>query len=119
MNFASIMRSITVGQACKRPSWQGYCEKHAAASTDKMADNTTPVSYWIWFKQRDRDVFKYRVDASGNIEFVTCVPASGSGSTSSSKLEMDAQLLQGMLASDWVSGTPADFDAVAEGDGVW
>lgn len=119
MNFASIIRSLQIGQACKRPSWKGYVSKVAPTEGEKMSDGQTPVAHRLVFKQRDNDQFVYRVSVAGVVEFVTCIPASGSGSTENTKLEFDGELVQGMLSNDWISGLPADFDAAASGSGVW
>ena len=131
MNFATIMRALAIGEATKRPTWMGYCKKIAASTNQKMSDGVTEVSYQIVFKQRDGDTFTYRVDASGNIEYVgavqsvtgdanntTSYPTNGDSATV--VLNFDSQLLAAMLSSDWVSGSPEDFEAAASSSGnIW
>lgn len=118
-NALSSIRSGTT-DAMKCSSWAGYIKRITPESTDTttMADGTTKVLYYLEFKQRDKDTFKYKVGTDYTVEYVS---GTDTGTTNKGFV-LDGQLMSDIFyGSDWIAGTSTGFDQAADASNtnVW
>ena len=75
--------------------------------TDPAAPSTT-VGHTLTFKNRAGTTYAYSRDN-----------ATGEWTAPGTPVPVDADLLAGLLADDWITGKAADFDSAASGTGTW
>lgn len=93
----NVMSSNGYHDAAKRPSWKGYVK-------------VEPVTggYTLTFKNRAGTTYVYSLDS-----------ATGVWTAPGTPVPVDADLIAGLLADDWVTGKASDFDSAASGTGTW
>lgn len=109
MRIAEAIRNIIAGNgyydAAKRPSWQGYLK------VTPVTDSSEPpvvVGRTLTFKNRAGTTYEYTQDV-----------VTGEWTAPVTPVPVDADLLAGILADDWVTGKSTDFDGAASGTGIW
>lgn len=103
MNLAEAVRSIVNNNSyydsARRPSWQGYVKVEPV--TDQSEPPVT-VGRTLTFKNRAGTTYEYSYNLS-----------TGEWTAPSTAVPIDADLLAGLLADDWVVGKSADYDVAA------
>lgn len=95
----NVMGSNGYHDAAKRPSWKGYV---------KVEPVTDPAGYTLTFKNRAGTTYAYSLNSGTGVWTAPGTP-----------VPVDADLLAGILADDWITGKAADFDSAASGTGTW
>lgn len=98
MTFADAIESLgTTRNAAKRASWSGYVFR---------TEGQTEGAYTLTYKNKNNVDYVYSWDGSAWTAPATTVP-------------FDAEFHAAMLASDWIVGKQADFEAARGGSGTW
>jgi len=101
MTFADAITTIVNSSnvnAVKRTSWGGYVYRSDI--------NETTGAYTLTFKNRSGTTYEYSYNGS-------------TWTAPSTPAAIDAELLESLIANDWITGTAANFEAARSGQGVW
>lgn len=98
MTFGDAMAMLSERtDAAKRPSWRGYVKM-----TD-VGEGVRKVEFW----KKDAKAGEFQIAANGTIAAV------------GSAMTLDGELLEGMMASDWMVGKSSAFELCKSGTGIW
>ena len=102
MTFADAVNYLNDGRAAKRPNWGGYVKKVVTSEP-----GATTETFKIVFVERDANpTYEYVWDGTAWTAPATKVP-------------FDHEILEAMLADDWITGETAAFEAARSGTGTW
>lgn len=106
MTFADAIINLRDGYAAKRSAWGGYVKKIVTSAPDAEVE-----TYKLTFQVRTGSTtyeYEFKV-VDGVLKWVA----------PSTMVPFDAEIIEAMIADDWITGSTADFEAARSGSGVW
>lgn len=102
MDMSSAIYSIAnsnTSDAIKRPTWGGYVYRGEV--------NEETGAYALTFKTRDASEYTFNFDGSSWT------------APTANPLVIDGELMESILADDWVTGLASEFEVARSGSGIW
>ena len=121
---AGISESSESRNATKIPQWAGYVYKSSTGLTEEEISNG---KFRLVFVKSNGDQFVYKWDGVADYDYEGVLTHSGSNTlalltetpTASTKLVVDADLLEALTYDTWDIGAQAQYDSRRVGPGEW